>query len=140
MTAVALAAIVLAAGLGAGFAAFAYRAMQRTDDVAGERVRNAEQQLELERARFERDVAKADAEQAALVAQHLSEELRHALDLSVVGDGLAGDDVGNRVLRFYERFAADRAARGGALPAGAGETVPDPDGAVAGGGPATTPT
>lgn len=140
MTAVALAAIILAAGLGAGFAAFAYRAMQRTDAAAGERVRNAEQQLELERARYERDAAKADADQSALVAQHLAEELRHALSQSLVADGLAADDVGNRVLRFYERFATDRTSRGGALPAVAGDAVPDADGGVAGGGPATSPT
>ena len=139
MTAVALAAIVLAAGLGGVVVWLLYRYVRKVDASTDDRVAVEASISELERAQFERDKYHADADESHRVAETLAEELRHVLSIApAVGAGLADSDVGVRVLRFFERYQADRAARG--LPAEPEPSVSQPTDTMASGGPATTPT
>jgi hypothetical protein len=121
IAAVAITALVVIAGLTLALVWAVRKAMAKTEGWAGATVAAGASVAEFERATFERDTWKRAAEESDRLADHLAEELRHALSQSVVGAGLDDDDVDSRVLRFWEAAVAARAARG--LPAGPDEDV-----------------
>lgn len=111
VTAVALAAIVLAAGLCSALVWAVYKLVRAVDTDADARVAQVATEAELERERYEHEVTMKALESARNRAQVLEEELAHDLaDPYPTSPALDAADVRGRVLRIARRWADQESA------------------------------